>query len=135
MTHIISQVYNCLCLVIRDKIGVLAKTSTISFEAVPAVGFGLPIIDSPEVISNGAQVRIQVPVRIINEGDESLANLGLLDLYEDFVSNIKDYLPSYLTTNSIRCSFLEIGRFDPMVGSPDSQMVGLDGNITLIIEV
>lgn len=135
MSYTLSLVITNLCNVVSDKIGILSKPSNVSFEAIPAIGFGIPTITSPEVISNGTQIQLEVPVRIISEGDESIANLAILDIYEDFVSNMKSYLPSYLSTDNIGCSFLEIGRFEPMVGSPDSQMVGLDGTLTLIIEV
>ncbi|MCE7699685.1 MAG: hypothetical protein K8E24_013030 [Methanobacterium paludis] len=135
MTYKIESAYKALTELVTDKIGIFTKTDVDSFETIPGIGFGLCTISSPDVVSNRLTVQLEIPVRIVNEGAQSVTNITLTNIYEDFVAAIRLYLQSYMTSNGVNCSYIEIEQFNQMVTMGDTLMKGLDGNLKIIIEV
>lgn len=116
---------------------IYTKSDTDDFERIPAIGFGVPIIERfNQELSETKKVNIDIPVVIVDAGANPLVTLNVVKIYEDFAKYFQLYIDSYLTTNGISCDVWEIDTFQPLnLPVNDKSIKGLSGTVSFRIKL
>lgn len=134
----IDKIYQILIDIVETYLPTIyTKADTEDFERIPAIGFGLPVIEKHLLeLSESQKVNIDIPVVIVDAGANPLITLNVVKIYEDFYKYFHLYIDSYLTTNGISYDVWELSTFQPLnVPINDKTFKGLSGTVSFRIKL
>lgn len=131
----IATLYTVLVALVIDELGVYSKSDTGYYEQIPAIGFGIPTINSVGVLGDSSIKDVSIPVDIVDAGSHDELSISIAELYESFEGAFRSKIVTYLTSNGLSADKIDFGDFSPKPLLQDDSIRGLSGSVTFRINI
>ena len=130
--YAIGLLYNMLLTMVQTEMSsdIYSKADTTRFERIPAIGFGIPVIEQANDMSQMDKINIDIPVVIQDGGANPMVTISLVEIYEQFKETVNSKLDSYIDSNDLDVDIWELDQFRSQPDPYDTEMRGLGGTIS-----
>ena len=136
VNDVIANTYKSLIDLVDTEMNIaMCKSDVSDFEIHPAIGFGIAIVRDANIVSHPNMIILDIPTVIEDYGQADAVTINVMSMYEEFRKTMGSKIVTYFSKYNVNCSSCEIGQFTPNYAITDPSIRGLNGSVTLTIEL